>query len=156
MKPFITQKLPIPDIDWEALIPMIGSANRSIAQYNGVLYGVPNPEVLLSPLTTREAVLSSRIEGPVATLGEVLKFEAGEQPEQESKSIDIQEIINYRRALQYGFRVPGTRVPGTCYLMEHPPGRPHCGKPIGNFDGRFYGGWRKPRFGHRLTLWGRH
>lgn len=101
MKPFIPQKLPIQDISWEALIPMIGRANRSIAQYNGVLYGVPNPGVLLSPLTTQEAVLSSRIEGTVATLGEVLKFEAGEQPELESRRIDIQEIINYRHALQY-------------------------------------------------------
>lgn len=30
--------------------------------YDGVLYGVPNSDVLLSPLTTQEAVLSSRIE----------------------------------------------------------------------------------------------
>jgi Fic family protein len=81
----------------EPLIPLIGKANRSIAQYDGVIYGVPNPEVLLSPLTTQEAVLSSRIEGTQATLGEVLKFEAGEQPDQESKRLDIQEILNYRR-----------------------------------------------------------
>ena len=101
MKPFIPQKLPIPDIDWEAMIPMIGRANRSIAQYEGVLYGVPNPAVLLSPLTTHEAVLSSRIEGTIATLGEVLKYDAGEEPELESRRIDIQEIINYRLALQY-------------------------------------------------------
>jgi Fic family protein len=32
-------------------------------------------------------------------LGEVLKFEAGEKPEQEARRQDIQEIINYRRAL---------------------------------------------------------
>lgn len=31
--------------------------------------------------------------------GEVLKFEAGEEPAQESKRLDIQEIINYRRAM---------------------------------------------------------
>jgi hypothetical protein len=43
---------------------------------------------LLSPLTTQEAVLSSRIEGTQATLGEVLKFEAGEEPEEESKRLD--------------------------------------------------------------------
>lgn len=101
MKPFIPQRLPIKDVDWEPLIPMIGRANRSIAQYDGVLYGVPNPAVLLSPLTTQEAVLSSRIEGTVATLGEVLKFEAGEPPALESKRTDVQEILNYRRALKY-------------------------------------------------------
>jgi Fic family protein len=100
MQPFTPQPLPLTEIAWEPLIPLIGKANRSIAQYDGVLYGVPNPEVLLSPLTTQEAVLSSRIEGTQATLGEVLKFEAGEQPNQESKRLDIQEILNYRRALR--------------------------------------------------------
>jgi cell filamentation protein, protein adenylyltransferase len=99
MKPFTPEELPIKKVQWEPLIPLIGRANRSIAQYEGVLYGVPNPEVLLSPLTTQEAVLSSKIEGTQATLGEVLKFEAGEKPEEEARRQDIQEIINYRRAL---------------------------------------------------------
>jgi Fic family protein len=100
VKPFIPQKLPIKEIEWEPLIPLIGQANRSLALYDGILYGVPNPAVLLSPLTTQEAVLSSRIEGTQATLGEVLKFEAGEQPTQESRRLDITEIINYRQALR--------------------------------------------------------
>lgn len=100
MKPFTPEKLPVQNVEWEALIPLIGRANRALAQYDGVLYGLPNPEVLLSPLTTQEAVLSSRIEGTQATLGEVLKFEAGEEPQQESKRLDIQEIINYRHALR--------------------------------------------------------
>ena len=99
MKPFVPEELPIKKVEWEALIPLIGTANRSIAQYEGVLYGVPNPEVLLSPLTTQEAVLSSKIEGTQATLREVLKFEAGEEPAEETRRQDIREIINYRRAL---------------------------------------------------------
>lgn len=101
MKPFQPQKLPLKEVKWEPLIPLIGKANRSLSHYDGILYGVLNPEVLLSPLTTREAVLSSKIEGTRATLGEVLKFEAGEQPEEESRRLDIQEIINYRKALHY-------------------------------------------------------
>jgi Fic family protein len=60
---------------------------------------VPNPEVLLSPLTTEEAVLSSRIEGTQATIGEVYRFEAGDAPEKESRRQDIGEILNYRQAL---------------------------------------------------------
>ncbi|WP_291323487.1 Fic/DOC family N-terminal domain-containing protein [Desulfonatronospira sp.] len=35
---------------------------------------MPNPDVLLSPLTTQEAVLSSRIEGTQATMGTVHVF----------------------------------------------------------------------------------
>ena len=101
MKPFIPQKLPLQEVNWQSLIPLIGKANRSLAYYDGVLYGVPNSDVLLSPLTTQEAVLSSRIEGTQATLGEVLRFEAGEEPEQESRRLDIYEIMNYRRALRH-------------------------------------------------------
>lgn len=101
MEPFVPQPLPIRAVDWEALIPLIGRANRSLAQYDGVLMGVPNPEVLLSPLTTQEAVLSSRIEGTQATLGEVLKFEAGEEPEGPARHADIVEILNYRVALRH-------------------------------------------------------
>ena len=39
----------------------------------------PHPGVLLAPLMTQEAVLSSRIEGTQATMGEVLQFEAGQE-----------------------------------------------------------------------------
>ena len=99
MKPFVAERLPLTGIDWPSLVPLIGQANRALALYDGILYGVPNPEVLLSPLITQEAVLSSRMEGTQATLGEVLKFEAGEELVEESKRQDIQEIINYRRAL---------------------------------------------------------
>lgn len=43
--------------------PGRSSDSNEPARYDGILYGVPDPEVLLSPLTTQEAVLSSRIEG---------------------------------------------------------------------------------------------
>jgi Fic family protein len=71
-----------------------------LARYDGVLHGIPNPAVLLAPLTTQEAVLSSRIEGTQATLGDVLKFEAGEPPKQAAREADIHEILNYRKALR--------------------------------------------------------
>jgi Fic family protein len=100
MEPFIPQSLPIKEVDWEPLIPFISKANRYLAEYNGVLSTLPNPELLLSPLTTQEAVLSSKIEGTQATLGEVLKFEAGQEPELESRRQDVREIMNYRRALR--------------------------------------------------------
>lgn len=100
MKPFVPQSLPILDIAWEPLIPLIGKANWQLAEYQGVLTTLPNPELLLAPLTTQEAVLSSKIEGTQATLGEVLKFEAGQEPESDARLQDIREIINYRRALR--------------------------------------------------------
>jgi len=78
---------------------LIGASDRALAHYDGVLYGVPNPGPVVA-LTTQEAVLSSKIEGTQATLVDVLKFEAGEEPQQESRRLDIQEIGNYRQALR--------------------------------------------------------
>ncbi len=100
MKPFVPEKLPLKTVEWEPLIPLIGKANRALAYYDGILGVLSNPDVLLSPLTTQEAVLSSKIEGTQATLGEVLRFEAGEAPKEESRRLDIEEIMNYRRAMR--------------------------------------------------------
>jgi Fic family protein len=98
MQPFEPHKLPLTDLDWRQLLPLVGQANAALAYYDGLLAGIPNPAVMLSPLTTQEAVLSSRIEGTQATVDEVLEQEAGLLKEGE-KFNDIQEISNYRKAL---------------------------------------------------------
>ena len=100
-KPCIPAKLPIEDVDWQPLIPYIAKSNRAVALYEGILYAVPNPNVLLSPLSTQEAVSSSKIEGTQATLGQVLLFEAGLEPDMQRTRDDIDEIINYRTAMEY-------------------------------------------------------
>jgi len=100
MKSAIAKSLPIlTKSDWLSLIPAMGRANRSLAEYNGRLKRLPNLDLLLSPLRLQEAVLSSRIEGTLATMSEVLQFEAGELPQRESRRQDIEEILNYRFAL---------------------------------------------------------
>jgi Fic family protein len=98
MQPFEPHVLPLTDLDTRRLLPLVGRANAALARYDGLLAGIPNPAVMLSPLTTREAVLSSRIEGTQATVDEVLEQEAGLLKEGE-KFKDIQEISNYRAAL---------------------------------------------------------
>lgn len=99
-RPFEARPLPRDEIDWRSLVPAIGRATRAIAHYDGILFGLPDPAVLLSPLTTQEAVLSSRIEGTQATLGDVLRFEAGEPPGSAERREDIREILNYRKSLR--------------------------------------------------------
>src|SRR5215471_15437425 len=67
---------PPTNLNWDVLIPLIGPATAAVARYDGTLSAIPNAAILLSPLTTQEAVLSSRIEGTQATMGEVLEYEA--------------------------------------------------------------------------------
>lgn len=94
-------RFPPSNIDWPRLIPLLGPANAALARYDGILVAVPNAALLLSPLMTQEAVLSSRIEGAQATMGEVLEFEAEKDTRNipKEKQADINEIINYRRAM---------------------------------------------------------
>ena len=100
VKTFVPKFLPRADLDWRRLVPHLGRAARALAHYDGILHGLPDPAVLLSPLTTQEAVLSSKIEGTQATLSDVLRFEAGEPARSAERGEDIREIINYRRALR--------------------------------------------------------
>lgn len=95
-------KFPPQEIDWKPLIPLIGPTSAALARYDGTLNAVLNPNILLSPLTTQEAVLSSKIEGTVTTITEVLKFEA-EGPAEHSpeKVADIKEVLNYRKAMHH-------------------------------------------------------
>ena len=95
-------KFPPAELDWKRLIPLIGKANAGLARYDGLLSAIPNASVLLSPLTTQEAVLSSKIEGTHVTMGEVLELEAGGEPEDvtQPKRDDAEEILNYRIALR--------------------------------------------------------
>lgn len=93
---------PPAELDWARLVTLIGSANGAVARYDGLLSAIPNAAVLLSPLTTQEAVLSSRIEGTQATMGEVLEYEAkGDTSDLTSpKEADIWEVLNYRSAMR--------------------------------------------------------
>jgi Uncharacterized conserved protein len=101
------RRFPPANLDWTVLIPLLGTTAAAVARYDGTLAAVPNAAVLLSPLTTQEAVLSSRIEGTQATFGEVLEFEADgharDLPPQ--RVADIQEVLNYRRAMREAERL---------------------------------------------------
>lgn len=90
MQPYVPQPLPIPDLDLGRLIRKVGPANAAMARYDGLLQSVINPSVMLSPLTNREAVLSSKIEGTQATVDEVLEFEAGME-------FDVEKTHDFRR-----------------------------------------------------------
>lgn len=100
MEPYIPEKLPLQVINWERHVANIALANSHLARFDGILQAIPNPELLLAPIMTQEAVISSRIEGTQATLEDVLEFDA--EPSLDIRNYhDIQEVNNYRKTLQY-------------------------------------------------------
>jgi Fic family protein len=92
-------KFPPNELQLESIVALIGRANACLSRYDGLLESLVNPEVLLSPLIMKEAELSSRIEGTIATANDVYKQQAGEYFEPE-KEADIHEILNYRSTLR--------------------------------------------------------
>ncbi len=74
---FIPDPLP-PKLDWSArLVSALSEADRLIGRLAGEGGKLPNRHMLMRPFLAREAVLSSRIEGTQATLGELLASQAG-------------------------------------------------------------------------------
>ena len=91
---------PTERLDWQRLAPSLSSASQTLGRYENALADVPNSSVLFSIMTRKEAEYSSRIEGTQATMEDVLRFEAGQEPESLHLREDIREVINYRDALQ--------------------------------------------------------
>lgn len=98
--PFDLPLLP-PSIDLVPLVSEIGKANHLLGRLNGLVFTLPNPDLLITPLVTKEAVLSSKIEGTQASLEDVFQYEAAQSKSEDNESErDIREIINYRKALR--------------------------------------------------------
>lgn len=95
-----SQEFPPKNISLGNSVALVGRANASLSRYDGLLESLVNPDVLLSPLVMKEAELSSRIEGTIATANEVYQQQAGEKFTPE-KDADIQEILNYRSTLRF-------------------------------------------------------
>ncbi len=99
MDPFIPDLLPINYSGWNLnrLVQAVGNANAKLAEYNGILTNPSiNTNIFLSPLETNEAVLSSKIEGTVTTLDEILQYDASMIEENKN----IIEVVNYRSAMR--------------------------------------------------------
>lgn len=99
---FIPESLP-PEINWTPqLIRSLSDADRLIGQLSGEGKQLPNPHLLMRPFIKREAVLSSRIEGTQATLGELLANDAGASVNRSPD--DLREVGNYVKALDHGIQ----------------------------------------------------
>jgi len=99
---FVPDPLP-PELKWTVqLAYALSEADRAIGRLAGEGRRLPNPHVLMRPFVTREAVLSSRIEGTQATIGELLAADAGAVVDRSPE--DLREVANYVVALEYGIK----------------------------------------------------
>jgi len=107
-KAFVPKPLP-PDppiqLDNE-MVHLLSLAERSLGRLDGASATLPNVDLFVAMYVNKEAVLSSQIEGTQASLIDVLAFEVDAAVPENPQ--DIEEVVNYINALNYGLQRLGT------------------------------------------------
>jgi Fic family protein len=90
--------------DYSRLIRPLSRAAAALARYDQMLKNMHSSDILLAPLRSQEAVISSRMEGTVSTLDEVLRLEAEQEEEgdaaQRNARGEAVEVYLYGRAMK--------------------------------------------------------
>jgi Fic family protein len=99
---FVPDPLP-PKWDWPAnLWNLLIEARKSLSSLDGTGKHLPNPEIVLNPLQSREAQLSSQLEGTITDPQQQVLFQ--DDPKYPLSPRDpnnaFREVFNYRRALR--------------------------------------------------------
>lgn len=101
---FIPEPLP-PNWDFPvSLWPLLAEAKSQVSLLEGIGRNLQNPAILLRPLSGREALQSSALEGTYSTAEELLLFELNPaQPQSEDDPVNARlEVFNYQKALDHG------------------------------------------------------
>ncbi|WP_238389882.1 Fic/DOC family N-terminal domain-containing protein [Arenibacter aquaticus] len=96
-------KLPPSRLNYALFVDPLLKATDALARYDQMLKNMHNSEILLAPLRNQEAVISSRMEGTISTMDEILKFEAdSESDSDEAKHVrtEIYETILYQNCIK--------------------------------------------------------
>ena len=95
-------QFPPQSLDYALLMPSLLKATDALARYDQMLKNMHNSEILLAPLRNQEAVISSRMEGTISTMDEIMQYEAdyGEGNDSTEVRSDIVETVLYQRALK--------------------------------------------------------
>lgn len=94
---------PLPTVDFKldsAIIKKLSEADHALGELDGVGTTIPNPHFLIGPLSKREAILSSKLEGIITTAEELIIYDV--QGEKDFSKDETREVSNYIKALEYG------------------------------------------------------
>jgi Fic family protein len=79
---------------------LLSDADRALGRLDGSVQTLPNPDLFVFMYVRKEAVLSSQIEGTQSSLQDLLAAEA--KVFAPSLPHDVDEVLNYVRAMNYG------------------------------------------------------
>lgn len=115
-------QFPPKTLDALRLIKPLAAASSALARYDQMLKGMHNSEILLAPLRSQEAVVSSRMEGTISTLDEVLRYEADKEEDETTNSdryrSEAIEVYLYGRAMTAAQRAIEQGTPISSWLIR--------------------------------------
>lgn len=114
-------KFPPSSLDYARLIAKLVQATEAVARYDQMLKNMHNSEILLAPLRSQEAVISSRMEGTVSTMDEILQYEADyneHQQESQHVRLEVIETFLYQRALKGAQQAMSDGQPLSSHLIR--------------------------------------
>lgn len=113
IKPAKPPKLPV-KINISFFANELADASFELGKLDGLQRDLPNPSLLISPLTAKEATVSSKIEGTRSTISDVFMFEATS----EGKYDDTVEVVNYRKAMIWAQKALRQRRLNLSFIKE--------------------------------------
>lgn len=114
-------KFPPDNLDYGKFVESLVKATDAVARYEQMLKNMHNSEILLAPLRNQEAVISSRMEGTVSTMDEILKYEADSDDKSGVTAnfrSEVIETILYQRALKAAQKMMEDGYPLSQYLIK--------------------------------------
>lgn len=114
-------KFPPAELNYGLIVNALLKATDSLARYDQMLKNMHNSEIFLAPLRNQEAVISSRMEGTISTMDEILKFEADSENDLELANnvrTDVFETILYQRALSNAQKAMKDGYPLSKHLVQ--------------------------------------
>jgi Fic family protein len=95
---------PDPPVQLEGRLQnLLSLADRALGRLDGAIQTLPNPDLVVFMYVRKEAVLSSQIEGTQSSLQDLLAAEA-ELVGPMALPKDVDEVVNYVHAMNYGLR----------------------------------------------------
>lgn len=96
---FVPDPLP-PDIYYDPIVRLTDEARGRLSTLEGVGRILPNSNLLIRPYLAKEAVYSSRIEGTMASVMDMFRFDLERISKEYEAKNRVREVYNYSRALQ--------------------------------------------------------
>ncbi|HVX01321.1 MAG TPA: Fic family protein [Candidatus Babeliaceae bacterium] len=113
MKTYTPTELPLKEIDWGVIVPLLGKAYQTLAKFDAILKMVSHPEAVFFLLSVDEAKTSIYDETVKASLETILCPQVFAKDQKK-----VQSVLNYHKGLLYAMKAKAKKTITNDFLLE--------------------------------------